>query len=41
MSGRGLDFLEEWINKNVADADRHGSRERARELAERCGAEAA
>ena len=41
MSGRGVDFLENWLNKNVTDADRHGSRTRAKELAERCVAEAA
>ena len=41
MSGRGIDFLENWLNKNVTDADRHGSRERAKGLAERCVAEAA
>ena len=41
MSGRGLDFLENWLNLYVTDADRHGSRERANELAARCVADAA
>jgi len=25
MSGRGIDFLENWVNKNVIAADRKGS----------------
>ena len=41
MSGRGVDFLENWVNKNVTDADRKGSRERAQELAAACVADAA
>lgn len=41
MSQRGLEFLENWIQKNVTYADRHGTRELAKELAERCVAEAA
>ena len=41
MSGRGVDFLESWIQKNIADADRHGKPESVNELAERCVAEAA
>ena len=41
MSGRGIDFLENWIQRNVTEADKKGSLERARELADRCIAEAA
>ena len=41
MSGRGIDFLENWANKNVTEADRKGSMERANELRDRCLAEAA
>jgi hypothetical protein len=41
MSGRGIDFLEDWVHKNVTDDDRHGDRLRAAELANRCKAEAA
>ena len=40
MSGRGIDFLENWVGQNVGDADRHGSHERAKELAARCIEEA-
>jgi hypothetical protein len=29
MSGRGIDFLENWVNKNVTDADRKDSQVRA------------
>ena len=41
MSGRGIDFLENWIQHNVTAAEKHGSYERAKALAERCIAEAA
>ena len=41
MSGRGIDFLENWVNKNVTDADRKGSRGRAQALAAECIADAA
>lgn len=41
MSGRGIDFLENWVQQNVTEADKKGSRERAKELAEKCIAEAA
>jgi hypothetical protein len=41
MSGRGVEFQWNWIEKNVTDAERHGSRERAKELAARCIADAA
>lgn len=32
MSGRGIDFLENWVNKNVTAADRKSSQGRATEL---------
>jgi hypothetical protein len=38
MSGRGI---EDWVHKNVTVADRKGSRDRARELAAQCVADAA
>jgi cytosine/adenosine deaminase-related metal-dependent hydrolase len=41
MSGRGIDFLENWIQQNVTETDKKGSRERAKELAEKCIIEAA
>ena len=41
MSGRGIDFLENWVNKNVTAADRKGSQDRATELAAQCYADAA
>ena len=41
MSDRGTDFLRTWIEKNVTDADRNGSPNRAMALADRCIAEAA
>lgn len=41
MSGRGIDFLEDWCHLHVTDADRKGSRERAQELAAACIADAA
>jgi hypothetical protein len=41
MSGRGIDFLENWVNKNVTPADRKGSHDRATELAAQCVADAA
>lgn len=31
MSGRGIDFLENWVNENVTVADRKGSQDRATE----------
>lgn len=36
MSGRGIDFLENWIQQNVTEADKKDSRERAKELAVKC-----
>jgi hypothetical protein len=41
MSGRGVDFLSDWIDRNVTDADRKGSMERVNELRDRCVADAA
>lgn len=40
MSERGTDYLRTWIEKNVTDADRRGSPNRAMALADRCIAEA-
>jgi hypothetical protein len=40
MSARGIDFLENWIEGNVAEADKYGSHERAKALAAKCMAEA-
>ena len=36
MSGRGIDFLGNWVNKNFTAADRKGSQDRATELAAEC-----
>ncbi len=41
MSGRGIDFLENWVQQNVTEADKKGSHERAAELAGRCITDAA
>ena len=41
MTGRGIDFLEDWIAKNVTAAEFQGTPQRAVELADRCIAEAA
>jgi hypothetical protein len=41
MSGRGVEFLENWIARNITDSDRPGSRELATILAARCRGEAA
>ena len=41
MSGRGIDFLENWVNKNVTAAERKRGRDRAKELAAFCLADAA
>jgi hypothetical protein len=40
MSARGVDFLENWIDGNVTEADKYGSHERAKVLAAKCLAEA-
>ena len=36
-----IDFLENWVNKNITVADRKGSQDRATELAAQCYADAA
>jgi hypothetical protein len=41
MSGRGIEFLEEWIQANVTQADRGGDSIRAMVLADKCRAAAA
>lgn len=41
MSGRGIDFLENWVNKNVTSADRKGIQDRATGLAAQCHQKAA
>ena len=41
MSGRGIDFLEDWCHLHVTDAARKGSRERAQAWASECIAHAA
>jgi hypothetical protein len=41
MSARGMEFLENWIARNITDSDRPGSRELATILAARCKGEAA
>ena len=40
MSGRGVDFIENWIAGSVNEADKYGSHERAKALAAKCVAEA-
>ena len=40
MSKRGINFLENWIDGNVTEADKYGSHERARELAAQLEADA-
>jgi hypothetical protein len=41
MSGKGIDFLEDWINLNVTEDYRQGDRFQAEALAKRCIADAA
>lgn len=41
MNGRGIDFLENGVNKNATADDRKGSQHRATELAAQCYADAA
>ncbi len=41
MTARGMNFLKEWIDCNITDSDRPGSRELATILAARCRGEAA
>ena len=33
MTARGVEYLENWIDGNVTEADKYGSHERAKELA--------
>ena len=40
VKARGINFLENWIDGNVTEADKYGSHERAKELAVICVAEA-
>ncbi len=40
MNGRGIEFLEEWIQTNVTRADRGGDSIRAMVLADKCKADA-
>ena len=40
MSTHGVNFLENWIDANVTEADKYGSHERAKELAAQCKADA-
>jgi hypothetical protein len=40
MSGRSSNFLENWIDGNVTEADKYGSHGRAKELAAQCKADA-
>lgn len=41
MSGRGIDFLENWVNKNITVVDRKSSQGRATGLAAQCYANVA
>jgi hypothetical protein len=41
MSGKGIDFLVDWIRRNVTDDERCGDRFTAKALADRCIADAA
>jgi hypothetical protein len=41
MSGKSLDFLEDWINLNVTEDYRQGDRFQAKALAQRCIVDAA
>jgi hypothetical protein len=36
VSGRELNFPECWLQRNVTQAEKKGSRKRAKELADRC-----
>ena len=40
MSGRGIDFLKNWIDGSVTEADKYGSHDRAKELVVKCVGEA-
>ena len=41
MTARGVEFLKDWIERNITEHDRPGSRELATILAARCRGEAA
>jgi hypothetical protein len=41
MSGKGIDFLEGWVRRNVTDDVLYGDRFAAKALADRCLADAA
>jgi hypothetical protein len=41
MSVKALEYLEDWIEKNVSEEHRHGDRSMATELAQRCASDAA
>ena len=41
MTARGIDFLEDWIARNVTAADNAGGHQWAVALAQRCAKEAA
>jgi hypothetical protein len=41
MTERGVNFLKDWIDRNITDTDRPGTRELATILAARCRGEAA
>jgi hypothetical protein len=41
MSGKGIDFLEDWVRRNITDDVRYGDRFAAKSLADRCLADAA
>jgi hypothetical protein len=41
MSGKGIDFLEDWVRRNVTEDERYGDRFAAKALADRCLADAA
>ena len=40
MSARGVNFLENWIDGNVTEADKYDSLDRAKQLAVKCLADA-
>ncbi|HEX7110120.1 MAG TPA: hypothetical protein VF224_12855 [Aestuariivirga sp.] len=40
MSGRGVDFLKNWIDGNVTEADKYAGHDRAKELVVKCVGEA-
>jgi D-tyrosyl-tRNA(Tyr) deacylase len=40
MSGRGVDFLKNWIAGNVTEVDKYASHDRAKDLVVKCVGEA-